>query len=81
LQGASAPHIDKIENVTGKFSCKVVNNLENYIVIYLNRLIHGLKSVSTICYKQMSGMPSWSSPPNLISFKIGDLMRCKFSSK
>lgn len=30
---------------------------------------------------RMKGMPSWPSPPNLLSFKIGDLLRCRISSQ
>ena len=41
-----APFMSKHERICGKFSLKVVKNLENYIIIYLNRLIHGLMTVS-----------------------------------
>lgn len=39
-------HVEKFEKVCGKFATKTVNNLHSYIVLYLNRLIHGLLSVS-----------------------------------
>ena len=43
-------HIEKFEKVCGKFATKTVNNLHSYIVIYLNRLIHGLLKVSKQLY-------------------------------
>ena len=39
-------YIEKYERVSGLFACKIVNNLENFIIDYLNSLIHGLVSVS-----------------------------------
>ena len=66
----------------GKFATKTVNNLHSYIVIYLNRLIHGLLTVSKQLYEEkLSTKARWSSPPDLLTFKVGDLMRCKCSSK
>ncbi len=75
-------HIEKYEKACGKFGYKVVNNLHRYIVLYLNRIIHGLLKVSKELYDtKLSTKARWSSPPDLLSFKIGDLMRCKCSSK
>lgn len=75
-------HIEKYEKACGKFSYKAVNNLHRYIVLYLNRIIHGLLKVSKELYDtKLSTKARWSSPPDLLSFKIGDLMRCKCSSK
>jgi hypothetical protein len=75
-------HIDKIEKVCGKFATKTVSNLHSYIVIYLNRLIHGLLKVSKQLYdERLSTKARWTSPPDLLTFKVGDLMRCKCSSK
>ena len=77
-----AYHIDRIEKVCGKFACKTVDNLHSYIVLYLNRIIHGLLTVAKELYEaKLSTKARWSSPPDLLSFKIGDLMRCKCSSK
>jgi len=62
----------------------MVDNLHHLIVLYLNRLIHGLLSVSKAFMKTLdkeSFSVEWPYPPNLISFRIGDLMRCKLSSK
>jgi hypothetical protein len=39
-------YIEKYERVSGLFACKIVNNLESFIVDYLNLLIHRLISVS-----------------------------------
>jgi hypothetical protein len=75
-------HIEKIEKACGKFAYKTVNNLHCYIILYLNRIIHGLLTVSKDLYEtKLSSKSRWTSPPDLITFKIGDLMRCKCSSK
>ena len=82
LLSKEAPFLNRFQRVCGKFSTKVVNNLKNCVVVYLNRLIHGLMSVSDTLYKaKMKGMPSWPSAPNLLSFKVGDLLRCRISSR
>lgn len=75
-------HIEKYEKACGKFAYKTVNNLHRYITLYLNRIIHGLLKVSKELYDtKLSTKARWTSPPDLITFKIGDLMRCKCSSK
>ena len=75
--------IDEVERICGKFACKVVQNLHSYIIAYLNRLIHGLCKVSKEFYEQgrLSQYNYWPSPPNLITFRVGDLLRCRFISK
>ena len=82
LLSNEAPFLNKEERICGKFSVKVVNNIKNCIVIYLNRLIHGLMSVSKEFTEsnQITTLESWPSPPNLLSFKIGDLLRCRIAS-
>jgi hypothetical protein len=75
-------HIDKIEKISGKFSHKVVKNLHSHIITYLNKLIHGLLKAAKELFEQYNDPENkWTSPLNLLSFKIGDLMRCKCSSK
>jgi hypothetical protein len=61
----------------------MVKNLHSYIILYLNRLIHGLLTVSKEFYEKEvdKSWDGWQSPPNLVTFKIGDLIRCKCSSK
>lgn len=82
LEKDSFRHIEKTEKTCGKFAVKVVSNLHNYIIQYLNRIIHGLLVVSKELYEQkLSTKARWNSPPNLITFKVSDLMRCKISSK
>lgn len=82
LKGNYFTHVDRIEKAAGVFTINIVNNLHSYILLYLNRLIHGLLRVSKRVYdKELIGRPRWTSPPNLISFKIGDLMRCKIASQ
>lgn len=76
-------HVDEVEKVSGKFSVKVVNNLHSYIIGFLNRLIHGLMKVAKQMHDdyQLGQFSFWPSPVNLLTFKVGDLMRCKCSSK
>jgi hypothetical protein len=82
LERQGDEHIDKIEKISGKFSHKVVKNLHSHIIIYLNKLIHGLLNAAIKLFDQYDDPENiWTSPPNLLSFKIGDLMRCKCSSK
>ena len=38
--------IPKLEKAHGMFASHMVKNLHSYIVLYLNRLIHGILSVS-----------------------------------
>jgi hypothetical protein len=38
--------IERDEKISAKFAWKSVNNVENFIVSYLNQLIHGLAYVS-----------------------------------
>lgn len=65
------------------FASHMVKNLHSYIILYLNRLIHGLLIVSKYFYEVHidKSWDMWQSPPNLVTFKIGDLMRCKCSSR
>ena len=61
----------------------MLNSLHSYLIAYLNRLIHGLMNVARRFYDrcELSGNSNWPSPPNLLTFTVGDLMRCKISSK
>ena len=43
-------HVEKIERACGKYARKTVNNLHCYILLYLNRVIHGLMNVSKELY-------------------------------
>ena len=65
------------------FATHMVKNLHSYILLYLNRLIHGLLSVSKLFFEKDidKAWEMWQSPPNLVTFKIGDLMRCKCASR
>ena len=57
--------------------------IKTQIILYLNKLIHGLLKAAYLFYWNQSKFleMKWTSPPNLLTFKIGDLLRCKFSSK
>lgn len=62
----------------------MVRNLHMYIIKYLNRLIHGIINVAYDWHRESGykhNYEKWSYPPNLVTFKIGDLIRCKCSSK
>lgn len=43
-------NVEKIEKASGVFAVSIVNNLHSYIILYLNRLIHGLLKVSKKFY-------------------------------
>lgn len=71
------------EAACGKFSVKVMRNLHVYLVTYLNRLIHAMTGISLKLhqYLELESTKGWEKPPNLITLRLGDLMRCKCSSK
>ena len=82
LRGSHFTHVETIEKAAGVFTYNIANNLHSYVLLYLNRLIHGLLKVARRVYdRDLIGRARWNSPPNLISFRIGDLMRCKIESK
>jgi hypothetical protein len=83
LEDDKITSIPKYEKATGKFATQMVKNLHSYITLYLNRLIHGLLKIAKDFFdKQVDkSWDDWQYPANLITFKIGDLLRCKMSSK
>jgi hypothetical protein len=46
-------YIDRGERISGVIACKVVNNLESFIIDYLNSLIHGLLRVAKTVHNQL----------------------------
>lgn len=46
LEDEDNTHIERLERAFGKHSYQTVSSLHNYIIVYLNRLIHGLMTVS-----------------------------------
>mgnify|MGYP000934344076 CR=1 FL=1 len=50
LKGNFITYVEKYEKSAGIFTVNVVNNLHSYILLYLNRLIHGLLKVSKRVY-------------------------------
>jgi hypothetical protein len=80
LEGCEDEFREKdLEKVSEKFSVLIGKSLEKWVVKYLNRLIQGLANVSHQFFAKYFSK-DWPSPPNLVSFKIGDLLRCKCSS-
>ena len=75
-------YIEWLEKAAGKFAYRTVKNLHTYVVLFLNRLIHGLLKVSKRLYETKLWTKSrWDAPPNLLSFKQSDLMRCRCASR
>lgn len=68
-----------LERVSEKFSVLIGKSLEKWVVKYLNRLLEGLAKVARQFHVNYFAK-DWPSPPNLITFRIGDLLRCKCSS-
>jgi hypothetical protein len=46
LRNDADSFIERDEKISAKFAWKSVSNIESFIISYLNRLIHGLASVS-----------------------------------
>ena len=65
--------IDKYELTAAKYSLDIVNNLHSYTIKYLNRLIHGLLTVSGRFIKYYS---TYQMDFSLISLQVMDLFRC-----
>ena len=67
------PHLSPIEHTIGSAAMVTANNYQKLVITYLNKLIHIL---------QKAGAGNWiqQHQASLLSFTIGDLMRCKFSS-
>ena len=62
----------------------MVKNLHTYMVLILNRLIHGLLKVAKEFYEQeltQRNSDDWGYPPYFLTFKVGDIIRCKCASK
>jgi hypothetical protein len=62
---------------------KVVKNLHAYIISYLNKLIHTLSFIGRELHREydLEHTQNWKTPPNLLTLRQGDLMRCKCSSR
>jgi hypothetical protein len=84
LEEDKTQYIPKYEKAYGKFAIHMVKNLHSYIVLTLNRYIHGLLKVAKEFHEQeekLKDLDDWAYPPYLLTFKVGDLMRCKCASK
>ena len=62
--------LSESECKAGLFSATMFKNNKFYVMKYLNRLIHGLLSVTRS-----------KTHPQLVSFRVGDLLRCRCTSK
>ena len=68
------------EASVGQFASLIFKNNSSYLINYLNALIHGINQGVQDIVKEFD-ITSEDEIPELITFKIGDLMRCKCSSK
>ena len=68
--------LSESECKAGLFSAIMFKNNKFYVIKYLNRLIHGLLEAARN-YKSYSNDPK----PQLVSFRVGDLLRCRCTSK
>lgn len=69
------------EGIAGYFATVMKKSYENYLVSYLNKLIHCILSAQESFKAKYSKKDAYKIGVNLISFKVGDLLRCKCSSK
>ena len=72
-----------MEQIAGRYSIEIVNNLHSYLITYLNRLIHGLMNVAERFWvkSNLKDNSNWPTPPNLLTLSVGDLLRCRLSSQ
>ena len=63
--------LSESECKAGFFSAIMFKNNKFYVIKYLNKLIHGL----------LSARRWWDDKPQLVSFRVGDLLRCRCTSK
>ena len=63
--------LSESECKAGLFSAIMFKNNKVYVIKYLNRLIHGLLKTGDW----------WGGKPQLVSFRVGDLLRCRCTSK
>ena len=69
--------LSESECKAGFFSAIMFKNNKFYVIKYLNKLIHGLLSAT-----HNYGFIAATDPkPQLVSFRVGDLLRCRCTSK
>ena len=75
--GKYAKHDTKI----GIYSAKLNEIASQYIFKYLNKLIHALLTIPRVAAEAASSdrEKTFIGSVNLVTFKIGDMMRCKCS--
>jgi hypothetical protein len=82
-QSADMQNIPKYEYMVGYFSSKVQSAASSALVSYLNKIIHILLEIPSNVRKNNADDLAYQEEMdiNLITFKIGDLFRCKCKSK
>ena len=72
----------KNDAIVGQFCPIIHKNNVNYLITYLNALIHAInKAVRKYKFFEDKITKTSETIPAFISFKIGDLLRCKCESK
>ena len=75
-------YLPENESKVGFFSSIMLKNEKYYIINYLNALIHGLLSATQkFIGKTKIEEQEKQNIPQLVSFRVGDLLRCKCTSK
>ena len=75
-------YLPETESKVGFFSSIILKNEKYYIINYLNALIHGLLSAAQkFIGKKKIEEQDKQNIPQLVSFRVGDLLRCKCTSK
>ena len=72
--------LSESDAIVGQFASFIFKNNASYLITYLNALIHAInKAIQKLIARY--DLTTLEFVPELITFKIGDLMRCKCSSK
>jgi len=71
----------EFEGIAGYFATFLKKSYENYLISYLNKLIHCILTAQENFKSLFSKKDHYKIAVNLISFKIGDLLRCRCYSK
>ena len=78
-------YLPELDRKVGLWSSIMLKSVKNYLINYLNALIHGLLRVSKKYVFLLKNVDKVTEEkkfmPQLITFKCDDLLRCRCTSK